>query len=52
MRIAGEHIKPAPDMSDQQRRVIRRVANLPQQRRMILLLDAAQMLDVPPARAA
>jgi purine-binding chemotaxis protein CheW len=50
MRIAGEHIKPAPDMSDQQRRVIRRVANLPQQRRMILLLDAAQMLDRAPAR--
>lgn len=46
MRIRREHIKPAPDMSDRQRRVIRRVANLPETRRMILLLDAEQMLDL------
>ncbi|MEO0031694.1 MAG: hypothetical protein RIS94_1452 [Pseudomonadota bacterium] len=46
MRIGRQHIKPAPDMSDRQRRVIRRVANLPESRRMILLLDAEQMLDL------
>ncbi len=44
MRIRRDLIKPAPDMSDRQRRVIRRVANLPESRRMILLLDAQQML--------
>lgn len=49
MRIRREHIKPAPDMSDRQRRVIRRVANLPETRRMILLLDTEQLLDVQAA---
>lgn len=48
MRIRRAHIKPAPDMSDRQRRVIRRVANLPDSKRMILLLDPAQMLDLGP----
>lgn len=52
MRIRREHIKPAPDISEHQRRVIRRVANLPETRRMILLLDTEQLLDVHPAKAA
>ncbi|WP_225206540.1 chemotaxis protein CheW [Novosphingobium huizhouense] len=54
MRIRREHIKPAPDMSDRQRRMIRRVVNLPESRRMILLLDAEQMLTTaaPAAEAA
>ena len=54
MRIRRDHIKPAPDMSDRQRRVIRRVANLPEARRMILLLDAEQMLTTaaPTSEAA
>lgn len=52
MRIRREHIKPAPDMSDRQRRVIRRVANLPETRRMILLLDTEQLLDVQVERDA
>jgi purine-binding chemotaxis protein CheW len=45
MRIARSAIGPAPDLSDEQQRLIRRVANLEKQRRMILLLDVDQMLD-------
>ncbi|BEV00190.1 chemotaxis protein CheW [Novosphingobium olei] len=54
MRIRRDLIKPAPEISDRQRRMIRRVANLPEARRMILLLDAEQMLAtaVPAAEAA
>lgn len=45
MRIGRDRIKPAPDMSEPQRRIIRQVANLPEARRMILLLDAERLLD-------
>jgi purine-binding chemotaxis protein CheW len=45
MRIPQAKIGPAPDMSEDQRRIIRRVANLPDAKRMILLLDIEQMLD-------
>ena len=45
MRIRRDRIKPAPDLSENQRRVIRRVANLPEAKRMILLLDADRLLD-------
>jgi purine-binding chemotaxis protein CheW len=45
MRIPHAKIGPAPDMSEDQRRIIRRVANLPEMKRMILLLDIGQMLD-------
>jgi purine-binding chemotaxis protein CheW len=47
MRIRRDRIKPTPDMSDQQRRVIRRVANLPESKRMILLLDAERSMLEP-----
>lgn len=45
MRISQARISPAPDMSAEQRRIIRRVANLTEHKRMILLLDTEQMLD-------
>ncbi|NBC37413.1 chemotaxis protein CheW [Novosphingobium sp. FSY-8] len=45
MRIRRDRIKPTPAMSEGQRKVIRRVANLPEAKRMILLLDADRMLD-------
>ena len=45
MRIPLNRIGPAPDMSEDQRRIIRRVANLTESKRMILLLDTEQMLD-------
>ena len=45
MRIPLNRIGPAPDMSEDQQRIIRRVANLTDSKRMILLLDTEQMLD-------
>jgi purine-binding chemotaxis protein CheW len=45
MRIPRASIGVAPEISEDQRRVIRRVANLPAQSRMILLLEVAEMLD-------
>ena len=45
MRIPLGRIGPAPDISEDQRRIIRRVANLPDHKRMILILDSEQMLD-------
>lgn len=50
MRIPKAGIGPAPDLGEGQRRVIRRVANLPEAKRMILLLDVEQMLDVEEGR--
>jgi len=46
MRIAASAIGPAPELSDEQQRLIRRVANIETQKRMILLLDVDQLLDV------
>jgi purine-binding chemotaxis protein CheW len=46
MRIAASSIGPAPALSDEQQRLIRRVANIEKQKRMILLLDVDQLLDV------
>lgn len=45
MRIPLNRIGPAPDMSEDMQRIIRRVANLTESKRMILLLDTDQMLD-------
>ncbi|KQT47362.1 hypothetical protein ASG43_09540 [Aureimonas sp. Leaf454] len=44
-RIARAEILPAPDMSDEQNRLIRRVANLPDRKRMIQILDVEELLD-------
>jgi purine-binding chemotaxis protein CheW len=46
MRIPARFIGATPDLSDEQRRLIRRVANLEAKKRMILLLEVAQLLDV------
>jgi purine-binding chemotaxis protein CheW len=44
LKIARSAIGPAPALSDEQARLIRRVANLEKQKRMILLLDAKNLL--------
>lgn len=49
MRIPAAAVRPAPDLSDEQKRMIRRVANLERQKRMILLLDVTQLLDLDEA---
>lgn len=43
-RIPRSAIGPAPDLSEEQSRMIRRVANLEKQNRMILLLDVDELL--------
>jgi purine-binding chemotaxis protein CheW len=45
LKIARAAIEPAPALAAGQRQVIRRVANLQAQRRMILLLDPADLLE-------
>lgn len=52
MRIDRRDIKPAPETTDPHRRMIRRVANLPEARRMIMLLDTERLLAVDPVAAA
>lgn len=46
MRVAGHLIGPAPALSDEQSRLIRRVVNLAEQKRMILMLEVDQLLDL------
>jgi purine-binding chemotaxis protein CheW len=45
MRLPASAIRPAPEVSAEQMRLIGRVANLDAQNRMILLVDPAQLLD-------
>ena len=45
MRVPASAIRPAPEVSAEQMRLITRVANLDAQNRMILLLDPAQLLN-------
>jgi purine-binding chemotaxis protein CheW len=45
MRVPASAIRPAPEVSAEQMRLIGRVANLDAQDRMILLVDPAQLLD-------
>ena len=45
MRIPASVIGPSPTLSQEQQRLIRRVANIEKQKRMILLLDIDQLLD-------
>lgn len=45
LKIPKKAIEPAPKLSDWQGKVIKQVANLEKQKRMILLLDVNQMLD-------
>jgi len=51
MRISAKAIGAAPNLSDAQQRLIRRVANLESQKRMVLLLDTMQLLDTQEAAA-
>jgi purine-binding chemotaxis protein CheW len=46
MRVPGHLIGPAPELSEEQRRLIRRVVNLAEQKRMILMLEVDQLLDM------
>jgi purine-binding chemotaxis protein CheW len=46
MRIGARFIDVAPRLSAEQQKLIRRVANLEKQKRMILLLDVNQLLNV------
>jgi purine-binding chemotaxis protein CheW len=45
MRIPEDAIRPAPEITSEQMRLIGRVANLEAQDRMILLIDPEQLLD-------
>jgi len=45
IRVPVTAIGPAPQLSAEQRRLIRRVANLAQARRILLLLDVEALLD-------
>ena len=45
MKIPESAIRPAPEVSTEQMRLIGRVANLDAQNRMILLVDPTQLLD-------
>ena len=45
MKVPAGAIRPAPEVSSEQMRLIGRVANLDAQDRMILLVDPAQLLD-------
>jgi purine-binding chemotaxis protein CheW len=45
LKISRAAIGPAPALSEEQQRLIRRVANLEAQKRMILLLDPANLLE-------
>lgn len=50
MRIPQSVVGDAPELSEGLQRVVRRVANLSEQSRMILLLEADQMLDTDETR--
>jgi purine-binding chemotaxis protein CheW len=45
MKVPADAIRPTPELSQEQIRLIGRVANLDEQRRMILLVDLAHLLD-------
>jgi purine-binding chemotaxis protein CheW len=45
MRIRMRYVGPAPSLSANQKRLINRVANLEEQKRMILLLEVEQLLN-------
>ncbi|MDR3374200.1 MAG: chemotaxis protein CheW [Ancalomicrobiaceae bacterium] len=49
-RIPTAAIGPAPSLSGEQQRIIRRVANLESEKRLILLLDVVQLLNVEEAQ--
>ena len=50
-RVARQVLEPAPELSAEQARVVSRVANLPDQKRMLLLVQVDQLLAAEQARA-
>jgi len=46
LRIAKDTIEDAPHLSDEQSRLMGRVVNLPQHKRMIQVLEVAELLDM------
>jgi purine-binding chemotaxis protein CheW len=51
LRIARQHIVPAPSMSSEQSQLISRVANLEGAKRIVMLIDPAQLLEGGELRA-
>ncbi|HWH01424.1 MAG TPA: chemotaxis protein CheW [Pilimelia sp.] len=50
-RVARTVLEPAPELSQEQARLVSRVANLPDDRRMLLLIQAEQLLADADAQA-
>jgi purine-binding chemotaxis protein CheW len=50
-RVARNVLEPAPELSAEQARVVSRVANLPEQKRMLLLVQVDQLLAAEQAAA-
>ena len=50
-RVGRQVLEPAPELSDEQARVVSRVANLPDQKRMLLLVQVDQLLAAEQAQA-
>ncbi|ABS03332.1 chemotaxis protein CheW [Kineococcus radiotolerans] len=44
LRVSGAELEDAPELSPEQAEVVTRVANLPRQQRMLLVLDPSQLL--------
>ncbi|MFI1989206.1 chemotaxis protein CheW [Actinoplanes sp. NPDC020271] len=51
-RVGRNVLEPAPELSEEQARVVSRVANLPDQQRMLLLVQVDQLLAAEQAVAA
>jgi purine-binding chemotaxis protein CheW len=45
LKVARSTIEPTPSATDEQARIMGQIANLEQQKRMILILDARELLD-------
>jgi purine-binding chemotaxis protein CheW len=52
LKLERAAVEPAPDLSDEQSRLISHVANLPDRDRMLLMLDAEQLADIDGAALA
>jgi purine-binding chemotaxis protein CheW len=50
-RVSRQRLEPAPELSAEQARVVSRVANLPDQRRMLLLIQVDQLLAAEEAQS-
>jgi purine-binding chemotaxis protein CheW len=50
-RVAKSAIEPAPELSEEQARIVSRVANLPEEKRMLLMVQVDQLLSPEQASA-